>query len=76
MRRDALVELHWVIDPNSVSGAIHLRSDHGGHRITDSVVPTTGSRSLEVGSPMRWKLVEVRPEGERFLADLDLSVRE
>lgn len=68
------VGLHWEIYPGTVTGVVHLRSETGGVTVSDTIVDNAGSQSIEVASSMRLVLTEVRPEGERFLADLDISV--
>jgi hypothetical protein len=73
VRRGAVVGLHWNVDPDAANAAIHLRSDRNGHTLTDAIVPASGTRQVRVDTSTEWTLVEVRPQGEHFLAELRIS---
>jgi hypothetical protein len=69
------IAVHWVIDPETVTGIIHLRSEGDDATISDTVVEAAGALKLRVSSSTRMVLTDVRPEGERFLADLDIAMK-
>lgn len=70
------IAVHWVIDPETVTGVIHLRSESDNHAtISDTMVDAIGALKFQVRSSTKMELTDVRPEGERFLADLDITVK-
>jgi hypothetical protein len=74
VRKGAPIRIHWAIDARSVTGKIHLRSERNGQTVTDAVVKPEGNRPFHPGSSTTMVLTETRPDGEKFLADLDIAV--
>lgn len=65
--------INWAIDSASVTGAIHLRTESNGRTVNDAVVENAGHLSIRISGATRMVLTEVRPEGERFIAELNIS---
>jgi hypothetical protein len=70
------IALHWELDPAAVTGEVHLRSENENNQtISDTIVENTGALKLTVSGPAKMVLTEIRPEGERFLADLEITIQ-
>jgi hypothetical protein len=75
-QRGSTVGLHWAVTPDPQGNRIHLRALRHGRIASDKIVPAVGSCTVEVDSPTQWMLTEVRPDGQRVLSTLNLSVWE
>jgi hypothetical protein len=76
VRRGTLVGIHWLVDPAALKGQMHLRSAMGDRTLSDAVVGSSGYREVEVESSRTLVLTESGPTGQRFLGEIDLSVRD
>jgi hypothetical protein len=76
VQRGSMVGLHWAVTPGAQANRIHLRAVRHGRIISDEAVPAAASRTIEVDSPTEWTLTEVRPDGDRVLGELNLTVWE
>jgi len=75
VRRGAPIRIHWQIDRTSTTGIIHLRSERDGRTVSDDIVESSGNRRIEPRDSMTLVLTEVRPTGEKFLANIDIAVK-
>lgn len=73
VRKGAAIGIHWLVDPTMLTGLLHLRVENGNRFVSDRVVQASGNRLVQIGSPTRLVLTEVRPEGERDLAELNVT---
>lgn len=73
VHRGDAIAINWAIDPASITGAVHLRTESNGRTVDDAVVDNTGHLPIRVAGSTRVVLTEVRPEGERFIAELTIS---